>query len=185
MPMLLPMLLLASSPYVPIYEAMPSRAILKRPVPELKHLGWMVGAWRCHVHSFAVGRAPARDFGESSYTAKFIMPNALNGQRTWLQLADTTSRDLTLLTFDPMARRWVLTGIEWPVSYGVSTGEMSGHRLVLTGGATVFGRNYHLRQTITKVGENSFTILNEERRPDGRWIRDDEYDFVRSASPKS
>ena len=178
--MLLPLLLLASTGYVPIYEAMPSRAVLKQPVPELKRLAWMTGTWRCHIHSFAIGSAPARDFGESTYSAKFIMRNPLNRERTWLQLADAAGRDLTLVTYDAMAHRWVMTGVEWPVSYGVSTGAMSRNQLVLTGDATVFGRNYHLRQTITKLSDNAFTILNEERRPDATWIRDDEYDFVRA-----
>lgn len=178
--MLLNLLFLANTAYVPIYEAMPPRSVMAKRVPELQLISWMTGTWRCHARSFAAGSAPAKDFGETNYTAKLIMRNGLNGERTWAQLADAKARDLTLITFDPMARRWVMTGIEWPVSYGVSTGTMSHNRLVLTGNATVFGRDYYLRQTITKLSNDAFTILNEERRPDGTWLRDDEYDFTRA-----
>jgi hypothetical protein len=140
----------------------------------------MIGTWRCHLHSFAVGSAPARDFGISTYRAQLIMPNALNGERSWLQMADTRNRDWSFITYDPMAKQWVVTGIEWPVTYGVSTGTMRGNRLVVSGKATIFGRDYRLRQTYTKRSNDAFTILNEELSPDGTWIRDDEYDFVRA-----
>ena len=177
--LLLPLMLLAPTHYVPIYEAMPPRSALKEPVPQLKQIAWLVGTWRCHAHSFAVGSAPAHDFGESTYSAKFIMRNPLNGEQPWLQLVDEATRDLSFITYDPMAKRWVVTGIEWPVTYGTSTGTMTGNRLVVTGTSTIFGREYRLRQTYTKVSDNAFTIFNEEQRPDGSWIPDDEYDFVR------
>lgn len=157
---ILAIVLAAVAPYVPIYQAMPSRAAIK-------------------VYSFATGSVRSRDYGETTYVAKFIMPNRLSGQRTWLQIEDARQRDLSFITYDPMAKQWAMTGIEWPVSYGVATGSMSGNRLVVTGNATVFGRPYFLRTTYTKKTNDAFTLLNEERMPDGKWMPDDEYDFVR------
>lgn len=173
------LLVFVATPYVPIYEAMPSRAALSRPVPELKQIAWMKGTWRCHMHTFAVGSAPAHDAAQELYTAKFIMRNALNGEQSWLQVEDAKQRDLSFITFDPMAKRWVVTGIEWPVTYGTTVGMMMGNRLVATGTVTVFGRDYILRQTYTKLNNDAFRIFNEEQRPDGSWLPDDEYDFVR------
>lgn len=46
------------------------------------------------------------------------------------------------------------------------------------GSATVFGRKYRLRSTYTKQSNDAFTLVNEEQRPDGTWLRDDEYDYV-------
>ena len=180
--MFLALMTLANSPYVPIYKAIPPRSVLAQRVPQLQQIAWMAGTWRCHAHSFAVGSTPARDFGQSNYTAKFIMRNALNGERPWLQLADDAGRDLSFITYDPLARQWVVTGIEWPVTYGTTTGSMRSNRLVVTGVTTIFGRDYRLRQTYTKLGNNAFRIFNEEQRPDGTWIADDEYDFVRTKS---
>ena len=180
--MFLALTVMAASPYVPIYQAMPPRAVLARPVPELEYIAWMAGAWRCHTHSFAVGSTPSHDFGESTYTAKMVMRNALNRQRTWLQLADSASRDLSFITYDPMTKHWVVTGIEWPVSYGTSVGTIVGNKIVVIGDATVFGRQYRLRQTYTKLSNDAFKIFNEEQLPDGTWMPDDEYDFVRLKS---
>jgi hypothetical protein len=180
--MLVPVTAAANPPYVAIYQAMPSRSMLAQPVLELRKIAWMVGKWRCHIRSFAVGSTPARDFGESTYTARFIMRNALNGEKTWLQLADDATHDLSFITYDPMAKQWVVTGIEWPVSYGVSTGQLTGDSLVATGDSTIFGRKYRLRQSYTRLSDDAFKITNEEQRPDGSWIADDEYDFVRSKS---
>lgn len=177
--LILTLLLAASSPYVPIYQAMPPRAVLARPVPQLAQIAFMAGTWRCHVRSFATGTARAHDFGQTTYTGTFLMRNVLNGQKSWLQLADVRRRDLSFITYDPLAKQWVVTGIEWPVSYGVGTGTMIGNRLIVTSDVTVFGRRYHLRSTYIKHSNDAFTLLNEEQRPDGSWLRDDEYDYVR------
>lgn len=173
----------AAAPYVPIYQAMPPRALLKRPVAELKKIAYMAGTWRCHTYAFATGKVPAHDYGYTMYTGTFIMRNVLNGQRQWLQLVDERERDLSFITYDPMARQWVVTGIEWPVSYGVSTGTMRANQLIVGGNVTVFGRNYRLRTSYVKHSNDSFSLINEEQRPDGTWLRDDEYDFVRVRKP--
>lgn len=172
-----------AAPYVPIYQAMPPREVLKQPVAELKQIAYMAGTWRCHVYTFATGKVAAHDYGYSPYTGSFIMRNALNGQRSWLQMVDERQRDLSFITYDPMARQWVVTGIEWPVSYGVQTGKMSANRLVVFGFATVFGHKYRLRTSYVKHTNDSFSLINEEQRPDGSWMRDDEYDFVRTRKP--
>lgn len=177
--MILAFLLAAATPYVPIYEALPPRTVLKQPIAELKHIAYMAGTWRCHVYSFSTGRVPAHDYGRTTYTATFIMRNLLNGQAVWLQIADKRGRDLSFITYDPLAKQWASTGIEWPVSYGVSTGSRHGEQLVMTGSATVFGRKYRLRSTYTKQSNDAFTLVNEEQRPDGTWLRDDEYVYVR------
>lgn len=58
--------LAAVAPYVPIYQAMPSRAAIKAPVRELAQIGWMAGTWRCHIYSFATGSVRSRDYGETT-----------------------------------------------------------------------------------------------------------------------
>jgi hypothetical protein len=43
----------------------------------------------------------------------------------------------------------------------------------VAGTVTVFGRLYQLRTTYTKQSDDAFTLVNEERRPDGTWLRDE------------
>lgn len=169
----------SATSYQPIYQAMPPKDSFKKPVPQLKEIAYMSGTWRCHVHAFAVGSAPARDFGEKTYVGKFIMHNPLNGEQPWLQIEDEDHRDLSFISYDPLAERWVVTGIEWPVTYGAQTGKMEGNKLVVAGKVTVFGRDYLIRATYTKHSDDAFTIFNEEQLPNGSWLPDDEYDFVR------
>jgi len=157
----------------------PDLAQLGAPPAELQQVAWMIGAWDIEATVFATAIAPERvDRGRS------VVAPVIGG--TWLQMADTYpggTQDLGFLTFDPVGRRWLSLGLD---STGnavrASAPAWDGDRLALLApDATIVGERVTLRQTLTRLGADAFTLTNEERRPDGSWLRLDEYRFRRAS----
>jgi hypothetical protein len=154
-------------------------AQLGAPPVELQQVSWMIGTWDIEATVFATTSAPERvDRGRS------VVTPVIGG--TWLQMADTYpggTQDLGFLTFDPVGRRWLSLGLD---STGnavrASAPAWDGDRLaLLAGDAIIVGEHVSLRQTLTRLGPDAFTLSNEERRPDGSWLRLDEYRFRRAS----
>jgi hypothetical protein len=62
-----------------------------------------------------------------------------------------------------------------------STCDWDGSHIAFEGDVAIFGEHFPLRATMTRTGPDAFTILNEQRMPDGRYVRVDEYRYTRAA----
>ena len=149
---------------------------LGQPTPQLDQLRWMVGSWAVEAVVFATSGTSARtDHGK----ARISLVNA----DTWIQIADSYpegTQDLGFLTYNLVTRRWVSVGLDSFGNSVVTTGpEWADNRLVLTGSVEIVGVHATIRQTLTKLSSDGFSLLNEEKLPKGQWIRLDEYRYRR------
>jgi hypothetical protein len=99
---------------------------------------------------------------------------------TWLQVRDSyegETQDVGFLSFNPATKEWVAVGIDRTGNAITSKGaRWENNRLVLLAGEVqIVGERVVLRQTLTKVSEREYRILNEEQLDDGAWARIDEY----------
>lgn len=145
-----------------------------KPSPELERVRWLVGRWAIQSRVFAQGEAFA-DGGESS------VEEILGG--TWLQIRDSydgQSQDLGFLSFNPVTKEWVALGIDRTGNAVTATGRgWEGNRLMLVANAEIVGERVVLRQTMEKVSDDQYRVLNEEKLSDGSWARIDEYVYTR------
>jgi hypothetical protein len=82
------------------------------------------------------------------------------------------------ITFDPFSRQWMYLLMDG--AYGImrSPGWIE-NRIVFEGHLTMIGVECHMRQTWTKVSEDEFRFVNEERLADGAWGYVDEWECKR------
>ena len=93
----------------------------------------------------------------------------------------------TLLSYDGFAQRWVTAGVEPPaaaLTSNVATGPWDGHRLVFEGDVRLFGETFALRQTMTRISNDEFEFLSEQRVAPDRYVRVDAYHYTRITQPR-
>lgn len=134
-------------------------------------LDWMIGAWNVTVDVDATPASPAR---HETLTSTFHRTDA--GQ--------IVSDDLsTILVYDPFSARWVNAGSEPPAApFNVQTaaGAWDGATLVFEGDAQLLGERFALRQTMHKLSDGEWEIVNEQRTGPDHYVRVDRYLFARA-----
>ncbi len=149
--------------------------ILAHPIGELSLFGWIPGTWSAHnVQQLPGGKA--HDLGLNTYVFAFTMKNR------WLFGADGKAKDEFYITYDPLARHYVLVRIEGNPSYGiwVSAQGWRGNAIAFTSpDAYANGHVYRRRVTIVKKDARAFTIFDEEQLADGSWAADDTVELTK------
>lgn len=149
-----------------------------QPTPEIKSVAWLVGTW--DVTAKVQGGSPATSTDKGVSTTAYVLGG------TWLQTQDTYpggTQDIGYLTYNPVTKQWVALGIDSTGNAVTTTSTgWQGNRLVLTGNVIIVGEPTMLRQTVEKVSDNGYDVINEEQMPDGSWIVLDRYEYRRSAS---
>jgi hypothetical protein len=144
---------------------------------ELSSAAWLAGKWKCDVTVFATPSTPERKGGPPEEQE---LERGTTGDLFEIKHLDGTALRSPYLFFDPRARRWVAPMGD-AVGWGVMTAEAwNGPTLILTGRVSIMGSMTELRQTITKVTEGRYTILNEEQAPGGKLVRLDWYDCMKA-----
>jgi len=174
----------AAAPTAPsLYERVAARLAtrsdlrtLGRPPPQLAQLDWLRGDWTVEVTVFATATSAARsERGTSTVTP------LLGG--TWLQIADAYphgTQELSVVTYNQVDRQWISTGIDGAGNAVTSTGTLQGNKLVFeAANVRIMGETLNLRQTLTKLGDDEYTIVNEELQG-GAWRALDEYHYRRA-----
>jgi hypothetical protein len=140
---------------------------LGKPTPEIKSLSWMVGTWdvtaTVQAGSAATGTS---DKGQS------VIAFALDG--TWIEARDTYpggGQDVGYVTYNPVVKQWIALGIDGAGNAvtTMATG-WTGNRLVFTGEVTIVGERVTLRQTIEKLNDAAYNVINEQKMADGSWL---------------
>jgi hypothetical protein len=137
---------------------------------ELEKFRWIEGEWNMANQVPATRMNLAyTDIGSATY--KLCEKNA------WVCL-ERGGVEHRHITFDPFSRQWIYVLLEG--AYGImrSPGWIDG-RIVFEGHVTMIGVECELRQTWTKVSDDEFRFVNEERLPDGAWGCVDEWEFRR------
>jgi hypothetical protein len=174
----------SAPPGASLYERVGARlaartdlATLGQPPPQLAQLNWLLGNWTVDVTVFATATTAQRNERGSSA----VVP-VLSG--TWLQITDTYphgTQDLSLVTYNPVDRQWVSTGIDGAGNAVTSTGTWQDDKLVFeTANVRIMGEALTLRQTLTRLNADEYTIRNEELLH-GSWRALDEYQYRRVA----
>ncbi|MBD5635988.1 MAG: hypothetical protein IAI49_16085 [Candidatus Eremiobacteraeota bacterium] len=150
-------------------------ASLTRPIRQLATLAWLEGTWRAHnVAELPNGRS--RDLGINTYVFAPTMRNR------WIFGADGKAEDEFYITFDSLARHYVLLRLESNPSYGlwISNDGWQGNRIVFTSNFSYAnGRQYRRRVTLIHKDARTFGIYDEELLPNGNWTADDAVDLTR------
>jgi hypothetical protein len=148
---------------------------LGKPAPEMNEVAWLVGEWDITAKVFATRKEAERVSQGRSKVAP-----AFGG--VWLQFTDTygnTSPDLSFLTFSPSRRKWVSATIDDSTNAVITTAESwNANHLVFTGPPVeIMGEIATLRQTMEKISDREYRVLNEEHLADGSWVPVDEYRY--------
>ncbi|HLK64518.1 MAG TPA: hypothetical protein VKU19_13835 [Bryobacteraceae bacterium] len=134
---------------------------------EMEKFRWIEGEWNSENHVPATRTNPA-------YVDKNTGQYKLCEKSAWLCLVDRTGAERRHITFDPFSRQWMYVLLEG--AYGImrSPGWVE-NRIVFEGLVTMIGVECYLRQTWTRIDDNEFRFVNEERLADGSWAYVDEW----------
>lgn len=144
-----------------------------RPAPEMTQLGWMVGTW--DVIAEVEGREPRdSDRGTSVVTPVF--------GGVWLEVRDTYpsgTQDVGYVGYSIAQRQWISLALDslGNANRTVADGWRS-NGIVFEGDVTILGLPAHLRQVIARVGDDEYTVRNDER-VGGAWRTLDRYRYRR------
>jgi hypothetical protein len=148
-------------------------AVVGQPTPEIKAMAWMAGTWDVTAKVQAGAQATGAEKGTS------VISYTLGG--TWLEARDTYpggTQDIGYLTFNPATRLWMALGIDSTGNAVMTTSRgWQGSRLVLEGTVMIVGEPTVLRQTVSKISDSAYDVINEEQVADGRWIVLDRYEY--------
>jgi hypothetical protein len=151
--------------------------VIGHPAKEMSAVAWMVGIWDIATTVEARrGRAPEKGRSE-------VRP-VLGG--VWLEIRDTYpqgNQDISYLGFDPVSRRWISTTVDGVGNAVTNTAaRWEGDKLVFIGDIAVVGERATLRQTVLKASNRAYTVTNEERMRDGRWVLLDTYRYTKRSN---
>lgn len=141
---------------------------------EMKKFHWILGEWNYENAVPATTESPAySDIGTARYT--------LSDDGAWLCHAGPDGRPIQDITYDPFSRQWMYVLLRG--SYGLlrSTDGWQNNRISFAGSMTMIGINCEWRMTWTRMNDNQFHFVNEERDHDGSWIYIDEWRFTRKS----
>lgn len=142
------------------------QAKLAAPATRINDMAWMVGTWRTTIA--IEGGAP-----EAADNTTF------RRQGDALIVSDDLS---TVLGYDGFAQRWFSAGFEppaAPMTQSFSSADWDGSHLVLDADVVIFGERFVLRQTMTKLSDDEFEILNEQLVGPGQYRVADRYHYAR------
>jgi hypothetical protein len=151
---------------------------LGKPGREMSAMSWLLGDWDIVAEVQATNHVSDPEHGRARVTA------TLNG--TVLELRDTYpsgTQDLGFLSFSAATQTWTSIGLDSLGNAIVTRGQATATGMTLEGDVTILGVDTHLRQTITREGDRSYRLVNEERAADGRWRLLDTYRYTRITAP--
>jgi hypothetical protein len=146
-----------------------------RRTKEMAKFAWIAGEWSYENSVPATTLSPA-------YIDEGIAVFTVSEDGTWISGGAHGGRQQRQITFDPFSGQWIYVLAEG--SYGIlrSTG-WAGSQIVFTGLMTMIGVECQWRMTWTKVSDDEFNFVNEERLADGSWSHIDEWRYRRAATP--
>lgn len=142
------------------------RAKLALPAERIQDMAWMIGTWRTTVQIGDAPPDPAEDTTFRMQGDSLIVSSDLS----------------TVLGYDSFAGRWFSAGFEPPaaaMTQAFSTQDWDGHAIVFDADVRLFGERFVLRQTMTKLSDNEFELVNEQLVAPGQYRRVDAYHYVR------
>jgi hypothetical protein len=120
----------------------------------------------------------------TSDKGRSIIAYALDG--TWIEARDTYpagGQDVGYVTYNPVTKRWIALGIDGTGNAVTTTATgWAGNRLVFTGDVTIVGEQVTLRQTVEKVSDTAYNVINEQKMADGSWLVLDRYEYRKRAN---
>jgi hypothetical protein len=137
---------------------------------QVQKLQFMVGDWLTVNQVPATSQTPA--YAERSKGTFRISPSG-----TWLCMV-RNGTEIKYITYDPFSEQWMYVLAEG--AYGILRSKgWQGDQIAFSGLMTMIGVERELRHTITKVNDEEFKALNEERHGD-EWIYVDEWSYRRA-----
>jgi len=147
------------------------QAKLAAPAARINDMVWMIGTWRTTI-AIEGGEPEAAD------------NTTFRRQGDALIVSDDLS---TVLGYDGFAQRWFSAGFEppaAPMTQSFSSADWDGAHLVLDADVMIFGERFVLRQTMTKISDDEFEIVNEQLVGPGQYRVADRYHYARVPSSR-
>ena len=139
---------------------------------EMERLRFMDGDWLTENGVPATRRNPA-------YIEHGTGSMRIGSGGTWLCRV-RNGVEIPHITYDPFSRQWMYVLAE--AAYGILRSKgWEGDRISFTGLMTMLGVERELRNTITRVSDDEYHALNEERHGDD-WIYVDQWRFRRATA---
>jgi hypothetical protein len=141
-----------------------------KPAPELAHLAWLLGAWRCD------GKAPAGALGPGSpaydYKSRMTLKKDLKDFVVSLDYEQLKTKvnplgyhARGLMGYDTLAKKFYVFGVDSAGNWFHETGEQDGDKLASEGQGVMGGIKTTIRETFTKEGDRAMTWRGEVKTP--------------------
>jgi hypothetical protein len=143
-----------------------------RRAAEMQKFQWLAGAWSYENEVPATRASPA-------YTDVGVSRFAIGEKGNWICMVTADGREIPHITFDPLSSQWIYVLLQG--SYGIlrSPRGWTDDQIVFSGLMTMVGIDCEWRMTWTRMGDDRFRLVNEERNEDGLWSYIDEWRFQR------
>ena len=148
------------------------RQVTQSRATEIEKFRWLVGDWVYENLVPATKFSPAYvDTGRMSYSIV-----EMNG---WICADLPNGRQEQQITFDPLSGQWIYLLTRG--SYGMLRSKEGwvDNQIAFEGQMTMIGVDCHWRMTWTKISDDEFSFVNEEREAGGEWSYIDEWHFHR------
>lgn len=139
---------------------------------EMEKFRWLAGEWSHENHVPATPVSPA-------YTDTGVSRFSLCEKESWICFVAPDGRESRHITFDPFSRQWIYVLLMG--SYGLLRSPQGwvNNQIVFSGPMIMIGIECEWRMTWTRLSDDEFGFVNEERLPDGSWAYIDEWRFRR------
>ena len=139
---------------------------------EVQKFRWLAGEWTHENSVPATSLSPA-------YTDTGVARFSLCGKDSWICLVGPDGSESRQITFDPFSKQWIYVLMQGAYGLLRSPQGWVGNQIVFHGLMTMIGIECEWRMTWTKVSDDEFAFVNEERLSDGAWAYIDEWRFRR------
>jgi hypothetical protein len=140
---------------------------------EMRKFHWIAGEWNFENPVPSTRVSPA-------YTDVGVSRFSISEDGGWVCMVSPDGSQQRCLTFDPLSLQWIYVLTRG--SYGMlrSKAGWAGDQIAFQGSMTMIGIDCEWRMTWTRVSDDEFGFVNEEKLADGSWAHIDEWRFRRS-----
>ena len=141
---------------------------------EMERFRWIAGEWNFENVVPATRLSPAySDAGAKRFSIS---------EDGWVGMVSQDGRLQRLITFEPFSGQWIYVLTRGAFGMLRSKEGWIENQIIFLGTMTMLGIDCDWRMSWTRVSDNEFYFINEQKLPDGAWFYIDEWRFRRSTA---
>jgi hypothetical protein len=149
-----------------------AEAAMRARAAELERFRWIAGEWTFeNAVPGTPWSPPYSDIGRQKF--------AVSEADSWICSVAKDGTMQRAITFDPFSGQWIYVLLRGSFGMLRSKEGWLASEIAFTGLMTMVGVECEWRMTWTRMGDDRFRFVNEERGADGSWAYIDEWRFAR------